>query len=252
MVIKHLSRFGNSKPLLLYLLRYIFRDGKFIRNEDSKCKLLWTHNLVGRTIDGYASEFQKTAALRMRKSTPVVAHIILSFHPLDTPKLTDRVLKEICKEYTRLRGENCQFLFAVHRDRDSVHIHGCESINTLAGRSNRISHEKYALLKQKMTEFQLKYDLSHCLPCHGKKRQKILSAAKLHSYYKKVKEEQQKQLKQFQAIRSRAKAQSLERGGYELERGIQRNKSNQRFKKSSDELGMYSGQQYTWGLGLSP
>ena len=53
-----------------------------------------------------------------------VGHISLSFAPEDTPKMTDKLMSEITKEYMRRMGiVNTQFVACRHHDKPHAHVH---------------------------------------------------------------------------------------------------------------------------------
>lgn len=53
-----------------------------------------------------------------------VGHISLSFAPEDTPKMTDKLMSEITKEYMRRMGiVNTQFVVCRHHDKPHAHVH---------------------------------------------------------------------------------------------------------------------------------
>ena len=65
------------------------------------------------------------AQARMRPSLKnFVGHISLSFHPDDTPRLTNEFMAEVAKEYLRRRGiVNTQFVIFRHHDQPHGHVH---------------------------------------------------------------------------------------------------------------------------------
>lgn len=65
------------------------------------------------------------AQARMRPSLKnFVGHISLSFHPDDTPRLTNEFMAEVAQEYLRRRGiENTQFVIFRHYDQPHGHVH---------------------------------------------------------------------------------------------------------------------------------
>lgn len=65
------------------------------------------------------------AQARMRPSLRnFVGHISLSFHPDDTPRLTNKFMAEVAQEYLRRRGiANTQFVIFRHHDQPHGHVH---------------------------------------------------------------------------------------------------------------------------------
>ena len=53
-----------------------------------------------------------------------VGHISLSFAPEDTPKLSDKLMADIAKEYLRRMGiVNTQYIISRHHDKPHPHVH---------------------------------------------------------------------------------------------------------------------------------
>lgn len=65
------------------------------------------------------------AQAKMRPSLRnFVGHISLSFHPDDTPRLTNEFMSEVAQEYLRRRGiVNTQFVIFRHHDQPHGHVH---------------------------------------------------------------------------------------------------------------------------------
>jgi len=65
------------------------------------------------------------AQAKMRPSLRnFVGHISLSFHPDDTPRLTNKFMAEVAQEYLRRRGiVNTQFVIFRHHDQPHGHVH---------------------------------------------------------------------------------------------------------------------------------
>ena len=54
----------------------------------------------------------------------LVGHISLSFVPGDTPKLSDKLMADIAKEYLRRMGVvNTQYIISRHHDKPHPHVH---------------------------------------------------------------------------------------------------------------------------------
>ena len=53
-----------------------------------------------------------------------VGHISLSFAPEDTPKLSDKLMADIAREYLRRMGiVNTQYIMGTHHDKPHPHVH---------------------------------------------------------------------------------------------------------------------------------
>jgi hypothetical protein len=135
--------------------------------------LIITHNLRNRSLDGFIKEFERNEASRIhqRSDQTAVYHTILSWSNSDAEKITDAMLREMGKEYIRLRGDNNLFCAVKHAEVTHTHLHFLVSGTSLNGMSSRISKEKFAEIKKGMDAFQKERypELFNSLPQHGKK-----------------------------------------------------------------------------------
>lgn len=105
-------------------------------------------------------------------------HEIMSFSPKDTNLITDDILKDLAKQYIKLRNPRAISLAVVHREKEHIHLHFCFStVDYGTVKSNRLSRKEFSEVKQNMQEYQLeKYpELEHSVVNHSKskKRTKI-------------------------------------------------------------------------------
>lgn len=177
MILKNLSRAskpGAQKQLINYILRYSLDEKKQL---DKSNTFIVTHNLQGRTIEEYVTQFVANEANRIHKSVKATAvhHTILSFSPDDSPKITDDMLRAIAQQFIKLRGEENLYLFAKHENTNAVHMHCCVSGSAMSGRSSRMSNKEFATLKVELDRFQKQRfpELSASLPRHGLSKQAI-------------------------------------------------------------------------------
>jgi hypothetical protein len=135
--------------------------------------LVITHNLRNRSLDGFIKEFERNEASRIhqRSDQTAVYHTILSWSNHDAEKITDAMLREMGKEYIRLRGDNNLFCAVKHADVTHTHLHFLVSGTQLNGLSSRVSKERFAEIKKGMDRFQALHfpELKKSLPQHGKK-----------------------------------------------------------------------------------
>lgn len=164
-IVKILSR---HTPSYKSLISYILKDGK------NKAPEIFRHNLRSQTLDGYTREFVENESFRKhaRKDQIYLFHEILSFNANeDSAKITPQAMKEIAKEYMRMRGRDGVMLGAVHRDKDHIHLHLCVSaLKFRTGKSFRLSKAELQNLKISIQNYhKLKYpELSQSSPEHGK------------------------------------------------------------------------------------
>jgi len=180
-ILKSLSRKTNSgSQLVKYVFRYILNPEKHIDTiapqilHDSHSPLIIRHNIRSRTsIKGFIQEFEENESYRLvkRKDSVRLFHHIIGFSNLDRENVTDKVLKDIAKQFIKLRGNNL-YLGTAHYNTDSIHLHLICSGTQLNGRSSRMSKQQMHHLKLSLDAYQKeKYpELIHSLPEHGKKR----------------------------------------------------------------------------------
>jgi hypothetical protein len=84
------------------------------------------------------------------------------------------MLRDISREFIRLRGENNLYVGTKHVDREHVHLHIAMSGTQLNGLSSRISRQQFAELKIALDGYQKeKYpELVHSLPRHGRSKER--------------------------------------------------------------------------------
>lgn len=130
------------------------------------------HNIRGNSINGFIREFEanERGRIHKRKDATVIHHSIISWSNKDSPHITEKMLRDMSREYIKLRGENNLYVGTVHLDREHVHLHVAMGGTTIDGKSSRISKKEFEEVKIKLQEYQLKKypELSHSLPEHGK------------------------------------------------------------------------------------
>ena len=91
----------------------------------------YANDIKNKKADIIASEGNKsiTASFSLQaKSRPslknFVGHVSLSFSPEDAPKLTDRLMVDIAKQYLlRMGVVNTQYIISRHHDKPHPHVH---------------------------------------------------------------------------------------------------------------------------------
>ena len=173
MIIKNLTRKAgsNTSVLLNYLFKYISEKDKIQEYKP----FIVRHNVRSSTIAGYIKEFAAVEQLRLHKRIGQVNvhHSILSFGKLDAPKLNDSILRNLAKQYIKLRGELNLYVITKHLDREHIHLHVAMSATQVNGKSSSISKARFAEIKQELDRYQQeKYpELVHSLPQHGKQKE---------------------------------------------------------------------------------
>lgn len=179
-VVKILSR---HNPSYTSLINYILKEGKNERPE------VITHNLHSTTAEGYTKEFAENESFRRhsRSDQVYLFHEIISFNAKeDNSKITPETIRDIAKEYIRLRGHEGVMLGAVHRDKDHVHVHmAVSALKFRTGTSFRLSKAELRELKVSLQEYhkQRYPEISKSFPEHGKGKA-YLKDAKWYALHK--------------------------------------------------------------------
>src|SRR5687767_4878510 len=164
MVLKSLSRKSGTRQLLNYLFK---KEEKLVG--DKLKPILIRHNVRSRTLEKLVKEFDQNEALRLhkRKNNEKVYHTILSFSNKDKELINERKLRDVAKQYMKLRGENNLYIGTAHYDKDHIHLHlVMPGTKYLTGEANRLSWAEFHQLKLGMDAYQKrKYpELIHSLP----------------------------------------------------------------------------------------
>ncbi|MDP4103348.1 MAG: relaxase/mobilization nuclease domain-containing protein [Bacillota bacterium] len=172
MIIKSLTRKSGTRQLLNYLFK---KEEKLFTNKQKP--IVIRHNMRNRTIDKMVKEFDKNETYRLRKRVDNVKvyHTILSFSSKDKELITEKMIKDIAKQYMKLREDKNLFVGTAHFDKDHIHIHLVMSgTKYLTGESNRLSRAQFHQLKLSMDEYQRKKfpELINSLPRHGRSKEK--------------------------------------------------------------------------------
>src|SRR5665647_1817918 len=170
MIIKSLTRKSGTRQLLNYLFK---KEEKLFTNKLKP--IVIRHNVRSRTLDKWVKEFDKNESYRLRKRVDNVKvyHTILSFSNKDKELINEKMIKDIAKQYMKLRGDRNLFVGTAHFDKDHIHIHLVMSgTKYLTGESNRLSRAEFHQLKLAMDAYQRKKytELIHSLHRQGKSK----------------------------------------------------------------------------------
>jgi hypothetical protein len=181
MIIKIKSR---KKPTFKQLLKYMI-DGQGRILNTTKQSFILTHNLKGSSIEQWDSQFKENEMfrLRKRKDSVILTHEILSWHKEDTPHLTVEKMKDVAREYMRLRNSTGMYVAVPHFDKNHFHIHICASgIQYRTGKSMRLSRAELQNLKKSVQQYQLeKYpELRNSIVRHGSKEKNAVTDREYH------------------------------------------------------------------------
>lgn len=164
-----------KRPDFRKLLEYIIQKEDRLINKDAGGFLL-THNLRGRTIEGWERQFIENEKHRLvkRKDSVYISHEIISWHKADAKHITGEILQEITREYITRRNTKAMYVAVPHYDKEHYHIHIMASgIEYKTGKSSRISKKDFATLKKDIQTYQLERfpELSQSTVKHGRKQQ---------------------------------------------------------------------------------
>lgn len=118
-----------------------------------------THNLSSAPDDvaSLAKEYLENDTFRRKiKKGVVMYHELLSFSPLDAPKITTEMLEEIAHKYISIRASEGICIAKPHISEDHPHIHFCwhgtlyKSAKTL-----RMDNQEFLRVRLAIEEFQL-------------------------------------------------------------------------------------------------
>lgn len=170
MIIKSLSRKSGIKQVI----NYLFKDEKKLRNTENK-QLVIRKNVRTRSLDKWVKEFEKNEELRIHKrsNSVKVYHTVLSFSNKDKEQISEKMLRDISKQFMSLRGNDNLYVGTAHYDHDHVHLHFVISgTKYLTGEASRQSKTEFQKLKLLMDSYQKqKYpELVNSLPRHGKSK----------------------------------------------------------------------------------
>jgi hypothetical protein len=162
-----------KRPTFKYLLDYMMNDRERLSDKDGRGFVI-THNMRGKSIDGWAAQFKQneTYRLRKRKNSVYLNHEIISWHKDDVKNLSVEKLQKMVGEYIKLRNKNGMYVAVPHFDRDHVHVHICSSaIEYRTGKTMRMSRMEFSNLKKNIQQYQIEKfpELSKSVVRHGRK-----------------------------------------------------------------------------------
>ena len=131
-----------------------------IPGQDGKNKIepfIIKHNMRANSIEGFIREFNNVERGRIHTCSNMTSihHTILSWSNKDSALITESMLRDMSKEYIRLRGEMNIYCGTVHIDKNHIHLHVAMGGTNLEGKSSRISKEKFEEVKMELQQFQL-------------------------------------------------------------------------------------------------
>lgn len=131
-------------------LKYQTRDGNL-------SDLSVRHLLKGSSVSEWIDEFEDNQRGRKFRSKNMVTmhHDIISFAVRDSPNLDNGKLKDMARQYIRLRSPDAPAVATFHHDARHLHIHiALAGAKYRTGLANRVSKFEFATIKQQMEEYQ--------------------------------------------------------------------------------------------------
>ena len=130
---------------------YVFKDGR--------SEVIDNKGIMATDPLSAAASFKVQAMLRPEIKSPV-GHICISFHPDDTPRLTNELMVELCEAYMKGMGINdTQFLLVRHYDTKHPHMHLV--FNRIDDNGKLISDRNWYLKNEKVCKkIKIQYGLT--------------------------------------------------------------------------------------------
>jgi hypothetical protein len=103
MVLKSISNKSGAKGLLTYLFK---NEEKLVSGKSKPIEV--RHNIRSRTLRKWIQEFEENETFRLhkRKNAVKAYHTVLSFSGKDRKHITENMLRDIARQYIKLRGKD--------------------------------------------------------------------------------------------------------------------------------------------------
>lgn len=165
----------HKRPKFDYVLRYMLEDKS--RLLDNGKPFIITHNMKGKTIDGWVKQFrelEKGRTRKRRKDGIVLYHEILSWGRGEK-NLTPEKLEKMIRQYIKLRNPNAGYVVCVHADKQHLHAHICTAAIDRSGKNMRLSRKDLADLKKNIQQYQEREfpELTKSVVRYGRKGKRV-------------------------------------------------------------------------------
>lgn len=165
----------HKRPKFDYVLRYMLEDKS--RLLDNGKPFIITHNMKGKTIDGWVKQFrelEKGRTRKRRKDGIMLYHEILSWGRGEK-NLTPEKLEKMIRRYIKLRNPNAGYVVCVHADKQHLHAHICTAAIDRSGMNMRLSRKDLAELKKNIQQYQEREfpELTKSVVRHGRKGKRV-------------------------------------------------------------------------------
>ena len=140
-----------SPGIFKYLIEYVYSDKGAASFEKNPC---FFNNLYGNDPQEITAEFEANDAFRKPSNSVCLHHIILSFSPEDSDKITDEILHDLAQKFIQLRGDKGLVFGRVHNSTHK-HLHLIFSSNEYRSeKSIRISRNEFANIQLELEKYQ--------------------------------------------------------------------------------------------------
>jgi len=149
MIIK--SKSHRGKNAFRTVIEYMFK-------EDHEAEFITKKYLRTQDIESWVCQYQENEKGRQiqRSNGIKLHHEIMSFNPKDSDSISNEMLKDLAKQYIKLRNPKAISLVVKHMEKSHTHLHFCFStINYGTGKSNRLSRKAFSKVKQHIQDYQL-------------------------------------------------------------------------------------------------
>lgn len=164
MIIKSLTRTSGRSGSAAGLMNYMFQREKienqlkYQTRDDNLSHLSLRHLMEGSSVNEWIDEFESNQEDRKYKREGMVMmyHDIISFAVKDSPQLNNDKLKDMARQYIRMRSPDAPAVATFHHDAKHLHIHiALAGSKYKTGMANRVSKYEFASIKQRMEEYQI-------------------------------------------------------------------------------------------------
>ncbi len=170
MFIRNLRTF-KKKSGIRNVLRYMFLKNPAALHQGDQKGFVFTQNMKGSMLDEWEQEFLDNEQYRKvkRSDSVIIRHLVMSFHPKDTPLITTEMLDDLTYYFYQAYNPAAMGVATVHYDRDHIHVHHCiAGLEYRSGNAARHSKSAFEGLKKSTEGYQMERypELVHSIVYH--------------------------------------------------------------------------------------
>jgi hypothetical protein len=137
------------------LARYVTGAAK-----EEKCIYKWYNGCYADSVELAIKEIELTQARNLRTEKEKTYHLMLSFHPEDESKLTEKIFKDIESETAKVLGfEEHQRFCGVHNNTKNIHMHIAYSMIHPVKFTRHEPFRDYKKLQEVCRQIEIKYGI---------------------------------------------------------------------------------------------